>query len=372
MKKPRIFLITTSAKISGAEKNILPLVKINEFDFFVCTLKSEKEGLLLRKARELGAETVDLGINFKWEIWKLIKLFFVLKKTKPDIIQSFLFFDNIIARIIGKIAGVPVIISGIRNVQVDRSKFRNFIEKNTVGLADYIVSNSEAGKKLMIEREKFPEGEIKVIYNGVNTESFCSENNLNLINLIGRNAAKASPVIGYVGRVIKQKGLDYLIKSFVEIKRDFKNSILIIIGDGEDKKEFEKLSKKLKVKNDVYFTGRKEKAWRYMKLFDVFILPSFSEGFPNVIMEAMACGTPVIATNVGGISELVKNNQNGFLVDPRNEKTLTDKINYVLNLPLEEKKEIIRNAQENIRKNFSVEKMVREYQLLYEKILKEK
>ena len=355
-KKIKIFYLITTPQISGAEKQLFELAKrINKekFSISVCTIMGESNGFLLERLRECGIRCFSLNINSKLEFFKIFKLFFLIKRERPDILQSFLFFDNILARVVGKITKVSMIISGQRNTEIYRTGLRNFLDKITLPLADLVVSNSQAGKKLLIEREKFTENNIKVIHNG--------------IALTGNKASgachKASIEIGFVGSLTKQKGVKYLLESIVKLKN--KDLKLVLIGDGKERVELEKQAKRLGIADKVEFKGRVESAWWHMKDFTVFVLPSLWEGAPNVILEAMALGLPVIATNVGGNPELIKDEETGFLVESKNSQALAKKIRYVLDLSEEERRKIGDRAQKAVEMKFSFEKMVKEYEKLY-------
>jgi glycosyltransferase involved in cell wall biosynthesis len=368
-KKTKILYLTTTSLLSGAEKQLYELAKgidKKRCEIMVCTVRDNLEGQLLNKLKEDDIKTECLEVSKKWEIWKLFKLIKVIKSFQPDILQSFLFFDNILARVFGKICGAPIIISGQRNVETHRSRLRNFLDKITLPLADYVVSNSKAGKEILVEREKVSEAKIKVIYNGIdvksqkNSEKYAEKRgNLN---------------IGFVGSLTKQKGVDCLLKA-VKILRftqndKWANINLTIIGDGPEREKLEKTAKELDIEKHVSFLGRKESVYNHMKDFDVFVLPSLWEGMPNVILEAIMQEVPVVATNVGGIPEIITNGKDGFLVEAKNTEALAEKIEYVLSLPEEERKKIEENAKKIVEEKFSIEKMIKEYENLYREILK--
>ncbi len=364
-RKIRLFYLTTTPKISGAEKQLFELVsRINKevFDVFVCTIMEEKKGGLLYKLKEKGINCCSLNINSKWQFFKIFKLHFLLKKERLDILQSFLFFDNIAARIIGKVAGVPVIISGQRSAETHRSKLRNFLDKTTLPLTNHIISNSEAGKKILIERTGVKEEKISVIYNGVSAKKPCPVQ-------VKENTKRRDRIkIGFIGRLTKLKGLIYLLESIAQLKN--KKISLVLIGDGPERENLEKLSRELNIENQVKFLGRKENAWEYMANFDVFVLSSLWEGTPNVILEAMSQGVPVIATHVGGIPEMIDDGKTGFLTESKNPKVLAEKINYVLGLSQSELEEIIKKARKTVEEKFSLGKMINEHENLYREILK--
>ena len=370
----KIMYLTTTSQLSGAEKMIYEIAKrINKdkYEVLVCTIKDDSDNQLLSKLREERINTACLELDRKWKVWKIIKLCRMIKDFKPDILQTFLFFDNILARVFGKLMGVPVIISGQRNVDTHRSQIRNFVEKRTLPLVDCIIINSKAGKKILIDREKNPEKKIEVIYNGINIKDFNRVQKPELSDLTEGNVFSSNKfIIGFIGRLAQQKGLDYLLKAAVELKEKLPNIIFIIIGEGKRKNNLEQLAEELGIRDIMYFTGHKDRGWQYTKLFDLLVLPSLWEGMPNVILEAMAQGVPVLATKVGGIPELIEDGKDGFLIESKNSKTLADKISYVFNLPEEKRIEIGENARKKIKENFSIEKMVQEHERLYKDLLK--
>lgn len=172
-----------------------------------------------------------------------------------------------------------------------------------------------------------------------------------------------------MGHLTKQKGVEYLLKATKELKEKKEDFALKIIGDGSERRSLEKSSQDLSIENLVHFIGHKENAWKYMQDLNVLVLPSLWEGLPNVIMEAMAVGVPVVATNVGGVPELIKNGETGFLVEPKNPKTLAEKIEHVLNLPEEERNRVGEKARRVVKEKFSIEKMVNEHEGLYKKLM---
>jgi len=363
-KKIKILYLTTSSKLSGTEKMLYELVKgidKEKYEVMVCTIKDDLDSQLLDRLRKEGIKTACLDLDKKWKIWRVFKLFKIIKNFNPKILQSFLFFDNILARIFGKLAGAPIIISGQRSAETYRPKIRNFFDRITINLADYIVSNSEAGKRIVIERDGFPEEKVKVIYNGINLDKTGQQ--------LKARRSKAITKIGFVGRLSTEKGLNYLIEAVSILKNKMNDFVVLIIGDGPERKKLEKLTYENGVEDVICFLGYKEKAWQYMQEFDLFVLPSLWEGFPNVIIEAMAQNVLVVATRVGGVPELIKDNETGFLVKPRDGKALAERINYVLNLPEKEKKKIEENARRVVKKEFSIEKMLKEYEKLYASLI---
>jgi glycosyltransferase involved in cell wall biosynthesis len=144
------------------------------------------------------------------------------------------------------------------------------------------------------------------------------------------NVRRKDRQIVSVARLVPIKGLSYLIRAMVHVK----DGSLVIIGDGPERRRLELLSRHLELSDRVFFTGwigERSTILKYLRQAAVFVLPSLSEGRPRVLIEAMACGLPVVATNVGGVPEVVVDGVNGLLVPPRDEKALAKAIERVFN-----------------------------------------
>lgn len=215
--------------------------------------------------------------------------------------------------------------------------------------AEFVVANSKGLKQEAIRTN--PKQAIEVIYNGVDTNQFkpsdkCFKNEkLTLIS---------------TGRLAPHKGYHFLIRALEGIE----NVELILIGGGKQKAELETLSKKLNV--ETIFKGKLQHSQIVDELqkADVFVLPSVTEGMSNSLLEAIACGLPVLVTNVGGSAELVKDN--GFIVEKANYSTLREKIK----LYLSDKKVIKKHSEASLRisQNMSWGNVANEYYNIYQKM----
>ncbi|MDA8413576.1 MAG: glycosyltransferase [Desulfobacteraceae bacterium] len=170
-------------------------------------------------------------------------------------------------------------------------------------------------------------------------------------------------VIGYIGQLISRKGLDVLFSALTRISQlDWR---LFIVGDGEAKAPLEALAQEMSIADKVIFTGFSSDRLAYLKGLDIFALPSRLEGIPRCLMEAMAAGVPVIASDIPGCNDLIKPGETGFLFPPGNHVLLADAIvEMYQNTPLREA--MARKARDLINEQFSAKRMVQEYQWLYE------
>lgn len=366
-KKVKILYLTTTSKLFGAEKMLYELASRldkNKYEVMVCTLKDDLGNQLLDRLRKQGIKTNCLHLDRKWKFWRVFGLFGIVRRFKPDILQTFLFFDNILGRIVGKMLGVPVVISGQRNARQNRSVTREIIDKCTLFLCDLIVSNSKAGKNVLIERTKAPSEKVKVIYNGIGVKEVSQKGKREILSQLSLPESLAKNfIVGFVGGLTEQKGLPYLLQALKEVDNQI---VLVLIGQGEKEGSLKKLVDKYHLEDRVFFTGYKPQALQYMPLFDLFVLPSLWEGMPNVVLEAMLQELSVVSTDVGDVKKMI--HQQKFLMEPGKVNDIKDKILMIKNMSEEERKELGRENREQIKENFSIGRMINNYQNLYQEL----
>jgi len=172
------------------------------------------------------------------------------------------------------------------------------------------------------------------------------------------------PLIGAVGNLYPVKGHTYLLKAMAIVKEKYPHAMLVIAGRGEILDQLREEASGLGIKEKVVFLGFSEKIPAFLQGLDIFALPSLSEGLPLSVLEAMAAGKPVIATNVGGISEVLNDGYAELLVPPRNPDVLAEKILLLLRNP-----ELANRLRElgrmKVEKEFSLNSMMEKYQELY-------
>jgi len=196
------------------------------------------------------------------------------------------------------------------------------------------------------------------IYNGINPVD---------LNFLEKQEARkilgVSPALGNIANFYKTKGLGYLIEAMYILQQQGKDIGLVIIGDGPERKSLEKQIAKYNLEKNVFLLGKKTKASRYLKAFDIFVLPSVKEGFPFVILEAMSAEIPIIATTVGAIPEILENEKSGILVPPKNSKALVGAIIELLDSP-QKQKNLAENAKQKLA-NFSLSQTLSQTYSLY-------
>ena len=242
-----------------------------------------------------------------------------------------------------------------------------FLMTNVLKNVDFFIAMTEEIENALLN-DGFKKDRIRRIPNWVDTNKFHPIGQANKISLRKRLGLDESITVLFVGRLVHRKGTDVLIKAWKEVILDNSSCVLLIAGRGIEQNKLESLCKNLGIGGNVLFLGHINNVEKYLKVVDVFVFPSMQEGMPTVLLEAMACRLPVIATRIGGVVDIVKDRENGLLVTPGSSEELKDAILSLLeNRHLSET--MAENAYETIREGYYVDKVIDEYVSLYKKVL---
>ncbi len=362
-KKIKILHILPNLSRGGAEKicrELLLKVDSEKFSSALLLFKDINSNQVGRE--ELVANNIEVIslqkrclidlINF-WQIFR------VIKKMKPDIIHTHLGGD-IYGRLAGKLAGVPIIVSTEHNLNNNERRLATISKKITACYAAKIFAVSGAVKNDAATRYNIPPERIEVIYNGIDTNDFklddSKENNKTIEK--GKQI-----IIGALGRLTAQKGFETLIEAAAKIKN--KNYLIKIAGTGELEEKLKNKIIELNLDKQVYLTGAVN-ACDFLAGIDIFVFPSLWEGLGLAVLEAGAMAKPIIASETGGIKEIL-NDSNSWLFPVGNSTELAEKIDLVMaNLKSEEvrvKTEKIKNLVDN---QFNLDTMINAYEEWYQ------
>ncbi|OQX52345.1 MAG: hypothetical protein B5M53_08850 [Candidatus Cloacimonas sp. 4484_209] len=216
----------------------------------------------------------------------------------------------------------------------------------------------------MVKRN-IPSSKIVIIYNGIDLNAQQTKKNKSSIREYF-NIPKDAFVIGTAGRLVKEKGIDVFIKASADFLKSHANAFFLIAGDGPMKPELKSLTRHLQVEHKFRFLGFVTNMDGLFNAIDVFVLSSYTEGLPIVLLEAMQTGCPTICSKVGGISEVINNNVDGLLFESGNSSQLSSKL--LLYRDGELRKEISIRAKRKVYEFFSAEKMVNNYIKFYKSL----
>jgi glycosyltransferase involved in cell wall biosynthesis len=338
----------------------------------------------LETAKKQGIEIIDVPslvrrISPIDDLRALVALFRHIRKIEPHIVHTHTSKAGILGRLAAWLARVPTIIhtphGHVFYGHFGRSLSRIFLQvEKLLGRITHhqIALTPEEGKdylNLGVAKSK----NISVIHSGVDLNCFKRSPTASNPK---RNELAIPPdslVVGYVGWLIPIKGVTYLVKAMVEVVQRHQNSLLLLVGKGDEKGEEEvKLSKQVEnlgIADNVRFLGWRPDVDEIMGCFDIFVLPSLNEGMGRVLVEAMSAGLPIVASRVGGIPDLVKDGENGLLVPPADAGALERAISDLLSDKARRKR--MGETGKRMCRPYSVEAMVDKIDTLYSRLLGE-
>lgn len=361
-KKINLAFIICSLPFGGAERLVLNLIQNldkNIFNIHLITIMGG--GGLLPEFEKLNITIKIFHKKTKFGLGVIFKIKKYLVKEKIVLVHTHLFAGDTWGRLAARLAHVPIIISTEHNINLDEGKLKKIIKKILSNFSQKIVAVSNQVKKYQVEVEKIPTHKLMVINNGINLADFP----------FYPKSIKRDPtlVLGVIGRLEPQKGQIVALQAAQQLENQGIKAQLIIKGNGSLKNYLLKKAVELKLKNIVWEEASTEVSSFYQRL-DFLIIPSLWEGFGLVALESMASNTPVIASRVGGLTDIIKDNYNGFLFTPGDYLALADLIKN-LSKKYETLEEIKTSARLTVEQNFDITKTVEQYQDLYLKLLYE-
>ncbi len=288
---------------------------------------------------------------------------------------------GLVAIIVAKIMRVPVVVTAhlmdITTHGTDVGPLENIVdfESNFIFRRLILFSLNSSRKIIAVSEDLANKIElmgvnknIKILRNAVDINRFKPSKNREMRH---NNGIKDDDVlILFIGHLETFKGIFELLDAFYEINTKQKNTKLMIVGEGHEEQKVRDTVSKLNLVNSVIFTGKisPENIQNYYQMADIFTLPSYTEGLPLVVIEAMACGLPVVVSTAGGIPELVKDDINGFLVQPKDRVLLTKKLELLVDYPeLRDKFGI--KALKTVDDEFNIDKKVDKLKEIYRELM---
>lgn len=343
MGKIKIVFVHWTLNIGGTEKQFIEIVQRldrNRFEPRVLVLRScgklrEEIEALRIPLTYLGFSAPKGRFHFKSyvKLYKLIRdMVRYFKQEKPQIVQSYLRWVNILSSLTAKIARAPVIITGRRAIMDERyMTFPKFPDQWLQNLSNVwtttVIANSYNVRRQCLQQEKFlTEEKIRVIYNGVNLDRYKNKRNGAKIRKTLQLPENAL-VIGVIATLRPRKGYQDFLNAAAHVLQKYPQTVFLLVGrDGGSRDALENLAQELHISHSIFFTGERDDIPEVLSSLDVQVCCSFYEGLSNAILEGMAAGNPMIATNIAGNPELVVHEQTGLLVPPGEPQCLAEAI----------------------------------------------
>jgi glycosyltransferase involved in cell wall biosynthesis len=375
MKK--VYFVIPALTGGGTERVILHLLRhINrkkiEPHLILYSRKGELLSDLPSDIRVVNLKDKKTGYGLQWLVF--IKFTKIIRKERPDIIVSFMWYTNLITlltKVLGRVNPYVIVseryalspsLEGAGLEFIRRIAIRFFYPK-----ASKIVVNAQEMRLQLMDMYHIASNRISLIYNPID---------IHRIIHLGKEQVHHAwfdekiPIIIAIGRLVRQKGFSFLIKAIHLIISKGQSCRLVILGKGGEKEELKSLAIKLGIDDKVEFLGFQQNPYKYLTRSTAFVLSSLYEGFPNVLLEALALGVPSVATSCPtGPDEIITEGENGLLVQPSDEKALADAIKRLLDDA--ELRRRLGEAGKIRAEDFRVKKIVKQYEEVIDKVCAE-
>ena len=337
MQKINLLYVITKLELGGAQKQLLSLIERIDQKKYNIFLITAYQGLLVHDALSIKglslrrSRFLERSINPLKDFLALIEIYRFIIKNKINIVHTHSSKAGILGRWAGKIANVSVTIHTIHGWPFHQwqnpvaRQLCIFLERLTAIITNKLIAVSkhdiDKGLKFKVGgREKYV-----LIRYGIDKEEFADYNN-SLKKRIELTIDSNQSVVGMVACLKPQKSPQDYIKIASLVNKVFPQAKFLLIGDGVLRPKIEKLIKKFNLNEHIILTGWRKDIPQILSAIDIFVLTSLWEGLPIAALEALASAKPVVATDTGGIQEIVKDGKTGFLVPPKNINILADRV----------------------------------------------
>lgn len=300
----------------------------------------------------------------------VIRLARIVRRERPLVLHSHMVHANLLARVCRPIARVPVVICTAHTLW-EGARWREMAYRLTDPLCDLTTQVSQAGLARYVRIGAVPARKIRFIPNGVDTNRFSPDRKARAY--VRRSLGLTTEFAWLaVGRLEQAKDYANMLRAFARVQRMRPDSRLLIVGQGSLRAETERLAAELGVGETVHFLGIRKDIPELMNAADAYVMSSAWEGMPMVLLEAAAVGLPVVATDVGGNGEVVRDGKTGFIVPPRDPEALADAMVRMMALPPDARAAMGQAARAYVEAHYALDRVTAQWEALYTELLRAK
>ena len=373
-RKPRVMLFTDSFIHGGTERQFVQVLRQldrQKYHLFVGCLK--RRGPFLAEVEAMGIPIVEFPITSlrRWSTlhW-LRKLAGFLRREKVDLVHAFEFYSVVFAVATARLAGVPVVLASRRELAGDRTFWQQCPIRVACQLSTGIVANSRAAGTCRIGLLPGQSKKVALVPNSIDLEEFHPAVSADQVrNQLG--VADNTPLVGSLAPLRPEKDLATFLRAAAAVSAVAPEARFLLIGDGSERQKLESLAEDLGLSGRVLFLGDRNDVPDLLAALDVCVLSSLTESFPNAVLEAMAMGRAVVATNVGGIPELVEEGTTGYLVPPGDADAMARRILELLRDPAQ-RRAMGGAGRARVEREFTPARMKQKLEGLYDRLLRER
>lgn len=384
MKPLRIGFVIHTLESGGAEGQLVEWARALATDEFKCKVYClVRGGFHEQRIRDLGVDIEILGYRpmrgpdgrldaraALTGIPALGRLIRAIRRDRPDILHTLLLMSDVMGAVASRFAGHRLRLVGSRRALSDCAGLggiRAAVLRWAVRKADAVVCNSRAVVEDVIQTQGVAAERVTCIYNGVDVDRFGRARSGREAMRSALGLAPEARTIGYVGQLRPEKGHALLLRSFAELRRRHAAARLLLIGGGPLEPTLRALAGELDIADGVHFLGIRKDIPELLSAMDMFVLPSRTEGFSNVLLEAMASGLPIVASRVGGNPEALDDGGCGLLFESGREEALTAALDRVLSEP-ETARQLGEAGLRRAREVFSLDALHRQLRAFYRRV----
>lgn len=370
----RVFHVIDSAGIYGAEVVLLNLLQEQVaigLKPVLCSIgdPGEDEKPLEAEARSRGIPVRKVRIPRGFKPKSSLALLREARFSRADIIHLHGYKDTILLglppRLLRKIPAIRTLHGWQATSKLSRFWLYEALDRYCLDRLDGIVAVNAILREKVQSFVKRPS--VVTIENGIPPLRFDRERILNENSALARFCEDAQ-IIGGIGRFSKEKGFAILVRAFALLLAERKGVRLILIGEGSEQEEITRFLRDKGLGEHVHLAGYKHDAAKYLPIFDIFVIPSLTEGLPIVLLEAMQAGVPVVATRVGGVPDVLGNGKLGMLLEPGSADLLAHAISDVID-HMDDASARAKKAREKVLDCYSSRRMAEEYLGFYESVI---
>ncbi|MCX5829583.1 MAG: glycosyltransferase [Deltaproteobacteria bacterium] len=374
--KTRILYVIDGIEFGGGERVFAQIINGLPEDRYETFLATAPNDAFQKAITVKNCSFFPIDFSNRYNAANLLKLIRIIKYHRIDIVHGqgarAEFYARLAAGLTGRKKYVATVAMPVEGYDVGPWKRRLYgiFDRFSERFVDRFLVVSDILVKSMIQVHGIAPGKVVKIYNGIETDLYRQENQLDNRRRIRQEfqVSDTDVLIGAIGRLVWQKGFEYFIQAVPELAQALPTSRYALIGDGILRRDLEKLANDLKIRDHILFTGQRTDIRDTLTALDIVVIPSVLEGFPIVTLEAMAMGKPIVATAIDGITEQIMDGREGILVPPRNTANLAQAIIKIVSNPIMADT-LGKAARRRVTTEFSVQQMIKATINVYDDLL---
>jgi glycosyltransferase involved in cell wall biosynthesis len=365
-RRLRVLTLLDSLRPGGAERlavNVAARLDRSRFEPTVCVSRRIPWSPLREILQEADVPLVTLNRTHRGALWSWGPFVTMLRRHGIDVLHTHMFGSNVWGTVLGRVAGVPVVVAHEHGWSFEPNGFRYAVDREVIARgADVFIAVSEADRTKMIQVEGVPGRKVRLIRNGI-PQLPPPVADLRAELGLGEN----EPVIGTLTVLRPEKRLDVLVEATALLKETFPDLRTVIAGTGREEEPLRELIRRRGLEETVLLLGFRPNVADVLAAIDVAVFSSDREGSPLAVMEAMTAGTPIVATHVGGIPALVRDEEDALLVPRRDAPAIARAVSRLLG-DSQLRTRLGNSAQERQRREFDIQSTVSAFEDLYEQL----